>query len=227
MNMEDIKSQWENAPDWQKFLVILLISASIGYLLYSLFLVDKIKEKETLARDVNNLKLEVLRLQKASHPRIKKKLMKKLKELENEIQLLNQKMEYLSKIIPEQEDPQFLLNFLSVGAKKTGMILEKFQISKPEDTIIGYKDNQLVIERIKNDKDRKRKYIKRKDQIKLKRIKITLNMLGDLNSLYNYIKYIGKSKRFIRTDQVVINKIQNLLKITIKLSTFYLPERRK
>ena len=75
MNMDDIKDQWENAPDWQKFLVIVLISASIGYLLYSLFLVDKIKEKETLARDVNNLKLEVLRLKKASHPRIKKKLM--------------------------------------------------------------------------------------------------------------------------------------------------------
>jgi len=220
LDLDNIKGQWNDAPGWQKALVVFLITGALAYLLYIMVIEGKLNQKTALEREVSFLEKEVLRLKKASQPRIKKRLMNKLKELEKEILLLNQKMEYLKRIIPEKEDPQFLLNFLAEGAKRTGMILEKFQISKPEDAIIGYKkgNEELTI------KKSSKKPSKR--EIKLKRINITLDMYGDLSSLYQFISYIGKSKRYIRIDNLKIDKKKNILKTRISLSTFYLPERR-
>ncbi len=221
MDLNNIKSQWEEAPGWQKILVVFLVTGAIAYLFYTFVITEKVNQKNALEREVSFLEKEVLRLKKASQPRIKKRLMNKLKELEKEIALLNQKMEYLKKIIPEKEDPQYLLNFLSLGAKKTGMLLEKFQISKPEDIIIGYKKgNEELSIRKSNKKPSKR-------EIKLKRIGITLDLYGDLSSLYQFISYIGKSKRYIRIDNLRIDKKKNILKTKLTLSTFFMPDRRK
>lgn len=221
MDMETLKSQWAELSEWKRLLVIGLISLAIGYFLYTFVLSNKILERDNLQREVQNLQREVLRLKKASDPRIKKRLTKKLKELEQEIEVLNQKLRYLAKIIPESENPQMLLNFLSKGVKATGLILDKFEISKPENTTISYKHNQLVVKKVS------RKSRSKKDEISLKRVTITLDMYGDLASLYNFINYVGKSKRYIRIDNVRIDKGENGLKIKLQLSTFYLPERRK
>ncbi|NPA53620.1 MAG: hypothetical protein GXO21_03020 [Aquificae bacterium] len=222
MDLDNIKNQWNEAPGWQKLLVVSLITGALTYFLYALVITEKINQKKALEREVSFLEKEVARLKKASQPRIKKRLMNKLKELEKEIALLNQKMEYLKKIIPEKEDPQYLLNFLAQGAKTSGMILEKFQISKPENAIIGYSQskNELTIKKGNNKKPSKR-------EISLKRIGITLDLYGDLQSLYRFITYIGKSRRYIRIDNLKISKQKNILKTKLLLSTFYLPERRK
>ncbi len=220
MDFDTLKSQWEEAPNWQKYLAVFLLTGAIAYIIYMFFITEKINEKNSLEREVSFLEKEVLRLKKASQPIIKKRLTNKLKELEREISLLNQKMEYLKRIIPEKEEPQYLLDFLSKGAKKSGMILEKFQISKPENAIISYNKSKDQLNIRKSNKKASRR------EIKLKKVTISLDMYGDLVSLYNFINYVGKSKRYIRIDNLKIDKRKNLLKTKVNLSTFYLPERR-
>ncbi len=148
--MENIKTQWDELSEWKKLLVVSLISLAVGYIIYTFIISDKIIERDSLNREVQNLQREVLRLKRASDPRIKKRLTRKLKELEQEINMLNQKMEYLSRIIPESENPQLLLKFLAEGVKKSGLILDKFEISRPENASISYKNNKLVIKKKKN-----------------------------------------------------------------------------
>ncbi len=219
--MENIKEQWAELPEWKKLLVVGLVSLAIGYLFYAFVISEKIIERDKLNREVQNLQREVERLKRASDPRIKKRLTRKLKELEQEISMLNQKMEYLSRIIPESENPQLLLKFLSEGVKKSGLILDKFEISKPENALISYKDNKLVIKKTKKNSKT------RKDEISLKRVTINLNLYGDLTSLYNFIKFVGKSKRYIRIDNVRLKKSESGLRIGVQLSTFYLPKKRR
>ncbi len=220
MDMENIKGQWAELPEWKKLLVVVLVSIAVGYLFYTFIISEKIIERDSLKREVQNLQREVTRLKRASDPRIKKRLTKKLKELEQEISMLNQKMEYLSKIIPESENPQLLLKFLSEGVKNSGLILDKFEISKPENASISFKNDKLVIKKTKKSTRAK------KDEISLKRVTISLDLYGDLSSLYNFIKFVGKSKRYIRIDNVRINKSEAGLKARVQLSTFYLPDRR-
>ncbi len=219
MNLDSLKSQWGDLPEWQKLLVVVVVTFAIAYGIYMLFIGDKVSEKENLNRQVTALEREVLRLKKASKPEIKKKLTKKLKEIEVEIEKLNKKLAELKNIIPEKENSQYLLTFFSSAVQENGLILNSFKISEPEDVILSTKEGEKGIRIVKGKKTRSKK------EIRLKRIVLTLNLAGDLGSLYKLIKTLGKSERYIRVDKVSIKKKKKFLSIKLKVSTFYLPER--
>ncbi len=219
MNLDSLKSQWGDLPDWQKLLAVVVVTFAIAYGIYMLFIGDKVSEKENLNRQVTALEREVLRLKKASKPEIKKKLTKKLKEIEVEIEKLNKKLAELKNIIPEKENSQYLLTFFSSAVQENGLILNSFKISEPEDVILSTKEGEKGIRIVKGKKTRSKK------EIRLKRIVLTLNLAGDLGSLYKLIKTLGKSERYIRVDKVSIKKKKKFLSIKLKVSTFYLPER--
>jgi len=220
LNFENLKAQWAELPDWQKILFVSVVTFAIAYMIYFLFIGDQILRKNNLEREVNGLQREVERLKMASKPEIKKRLTKKLKELEREIEQLNKKLSELKNIIPEKENPQYLLTFISSEVESNGLILDSFEISKPEDVVLSLKNKNKEIRVVK----KTRRTSKR--EIKLKRITLTVKLFGDLRSLYSFIEDLGKSERYIRVDKVSINKDKSsLLSIELQISTFYLPER--
>ncbi|WP_457621353.1 GspMb/PilO family protein [Persephonella sp.] len=230
MNLESLKAQWGELPEWQKILVVLLFSVLLLYGIYTVLIQSKLTEKKNLQDEVQSLQLQVERLKRAARPEIRKKLEEKYTTVQKEIEQLNKQLERLKGIVPPQEDIQYILSFISSSVFKSKMTLNSFKVSKTEDIFLRYNKLEDRLEMLSPSKGKKVK-----SAVNMKRIIISLDMVGEVSELIKFIKNLSKSERYLRIDKVVIERAKktgrkkqpaNMLQISMVVSTYYLPEEK-
>jgi len=228
LNLESLKAQWAELPEWQKMLVIFLFSVMILYGIYMVMIEGKLNEKKNLQDEVQSLQLQVERLKRAARPEIRKKLEEKYVTVQKEIEQLNKQLEELKDIVPPQEDIQYILSFISSSVFNSKMTLNSFKVSKTEDIFLRYNKLEDRLEILAPSKGKKVK-----SSVNMKRIVISLDLVGEVSELLKFIRNLSKSERYLRVDKVVIERAKktgkkkqasNLLQISMVVSTYYLPE---
>ncbi|WP_456400743.1 GspMb/PilO family protein [Persephonella sp.] len=225
MNLESLKAQWAELPEWQKILVIFLFSGLLIYGLYMTLIESKLTEKKELTEEVQSLNLQVERLKRAARPEIRKKLEDKYTMVQREIEELNKQLERLKGIVPPSEDIQYILSFISTSVFNSKMTLNNFTVSKTEDIYLRYNKLEDRLEILSPSKGKKVK-----SAVNMKRIVISLDMMGEVSELIRFIRNLSKSERYLRIDKVSLqrsnqnNRGGNMLSINMIVSTYYLPE---
>ncbi|WP_457641521.1 GspMb/PilO family protein [Persephonella sp.] len=228
MNIENLKAQWAELPEWQRILVIVLFSVLIIYGVYMLFIQSKLNERTALQDEIGSLRLQVERLKRAAKPEIRKKLEEKYVQVQKEVKELNSQLDKLKNIVPPKEDIQYILSFISSSIFESKMTLNSFVVSKTEDIYLRYNKLDDKIEILSPSKGKKLK-----SSVNMKRIVISLNMSGEVSELVKFIKKLSKSKRYLRVDKISFERIKrssrkksltNILNINMTLSTYYIPE---
>lgn len=222
MNLESLKAQWEGLPEWQKILLVGLITVLIMYGLYALVIEPKINEEKRLTAEVKNLQIQVDRLKRFARPEIRKKLEDKLSAIRAEIANLNKQLEEMKSVVPTQERTQDILRFIADSALRSHVALNSFKVSQPEEIYMRYNRSKDTLEIIT---DKKKK--KDKSFIKINRIRINLDMNSrTVGEIVSFLKQLGRSDRFFRLDRLSIEKRagKGLSQFNIKLvvSTYYM-----
>jgi len=222
LNLESLKAQWEGLPEWQKILLVGLITVLIMYGLYALVIEPKINEEKRLTAEVKNLQIQVDRLKRFARPEIRKKLEDKLSAIRAEIANLNKQLEEMKSVVPTQERTQDILRFIADSALRSHVALNSFKVSQPEEIYMRYNRSKDTLEIIT---DKKKK--KDKSFIKINRIRINLDMNSrTVGEIVSFLKQLGRSDRFFRLDRLSIEKRagKGLSQFNIKLvvSTYYM-----
>ena len=222
MNLESLKAQWEGLPEWQKILLVGLITVLIMYGLYTFVIDPKINEEKRLVAEVKNLQIQVDRLKRFARPEIRKKLEDKLNSIRAEIANLNKQLEEMKSVVPTEEKTQDILRFITNSAIRSHVSLNNFNVSQPEEIYLRYNRSKDTLE-VVTDKQKK----KDKSFIKINRIKINLDMSSrTVGEIVSFLKQLGKSNRFFRLDKLSIEKKPgkglNQFSIKLVVSTYYM-----
>ncbi|WP_456463665.1 hypothetical protein [Persephonella sp.] len=222
MNLESLKAQWEGLPEWQKILLVGLITVLIMYGLYTFVIDPKINEEKRLVAEVKNLQIQVDRLKRFARPEIRKKLEDKLNSIRAEIANLNKQLEEMKSVVPTEEKTQDILRFITNSAIRSHVSLNNFNVSQPEEIYLRYNRSKDTLE-VVTDKQKK----KDKSFIKINRIKINLDMSSrTVGEIVSFLKQLGKSNRFFRLDRLSIEKKPgkglNQFSIKLVVSTYYM-----
>ncbi len=222
LNLESLKAQWEGLPEWQKILLVGLITVLIMYGLYTLVIEPKKMEEKRLTSEVENLRIQVDRLKRFARPEIRKKLEDKLNSIRAEIANLNRQLEEMKSVVPTEEKTQDILRFITDSALRAKVSLNNFKVSQPEEIYMRYNRSKDTLE-IVTDKQKK----KDKSFIKINRIRITLDMNSrTVGEIISFLKQLGRSDRFLRLDKLSIEKRKGkgLEQFNIKLvvSTYFM-----
>jgi len=222
LNLESLKAQWEGLPEWQKILLVGLITVLIMYGLYTFVIDPKINEEKRLVAEVKNLQIQVDRLKRFARPEIRKKLEDKLNSIRAEIANLNKQLEEMKSVVPTEEKTQDILRFITNSAIRSHVSLNNFNVSQPEEIYLRYNRSKDTLE-VVTDKQKK----KDKSFIKINRIKINLDMSSrTVGEIVSFLKQLGKSNRFFRLDKLSIEKKPgkglNQFSIKLVVSTYYM-----
>jgi len=220
--MDDLKQQWENLPQWQKLLVIFGFSFALIYLIYILFLSEKLDEKNKLAEEVGNLSSEVETLENSIKPENKIRLQKQLQQIKKEIEELNNKLAVLEKKIPSKPETDEILDIIYKDSKQAKLTLSNFKIEKEEDVYISYNQETKKVDFfVPTDKNKNPP----QNSIKLKKQVINTSFAtDDMSNLSKFINILSKEERFISIENMEIKKEGQGLKINLSISTYYLGE---
>jgi Tfp pilus assembly protein PilO len=226
MDLVNIKEQWENTPGWQKALLLIVLTVGVLYLIFTILISPKYDEYKALNEEVQNLENEIELLKSSVNPQIQLVLEKKLQQVKTDIKNIENKLEVMKKIIPPEPNLDDILNVISLGAKKSMLILNSFKVEKEEEVILYYNKstNKLEVFNPTPNKDKKEEQKIPENAIKLKKINITANVSGNFNSIKNFLDEIAKSERFISAENVSIKKEGGLLTGVVKLAVYYMPE---
>ncbi|SNZ04108.1 hypothetical protein SAMN06265182_0555 [Persephonella hydrogeniphila] len=222
MNLESLKEQWEGLPEWQKVLLIGLITVLIMYGIYALIIDPKKIEEKRLTDEVKNLQVQVDRLKRFARPEIRKKLEDKLLAIKAEISNLNKQLEEIKTVVPTEEKTQDILRFIADSAIKSNVALNSFQVSPPEQIYMRYNRSKDTIEIVTVKKKKMDKSF-----IKINRIKINLDMNSrTVGEVVAFLRQLGTSDRFFRMDKLSIEKKKgkrlNTFNIKITISTYFM-----
>ncbi len=222
MSLESLKAQWEGLPEWQKILLVGLITVLIIYGLYTLVIDPKKNDEKRLTAEVKNLQIQVDRLKRFARPEIRKKLEDKLNSIRAEIANLNKQLEEMKSVVPTEEKTQDILRFITDSALRSHIALNSFNVSRPEEIYMRYNRSKDSLE-IVTDKQKK----KDRSFIKINRIKINLDMNSrTVGEIVSFLKQLGRSDRFFRLDRLSIEKKVgtglNQFNIKLVVSTYFM-----
>ncbi|WP_297456558.1 hypothetical protein [Persephonella sp.] len=220
--MDAIKEQWEELPEWQKILLVGILTVLVLYGIYVLYIEPKQVEEKRLKEEVNNLQIQVDRLKRFARPEIRKKLEDKLAQVKAEIHSLNKQLQEIKSVIPTEEQTQEILRFISDAAMRSDMAMNEFKVSNPEEVYMRYNKSRDRVE-IVTDKAKK----KDKSFIKINRVKVQLDMNSrNIASLIMFLRRLGQSNRFFSLDNISIEKATgkqfNAYKIKVVVSTYFM-----
>ncbi len=229
----DIREQWEQTPYWQRVLLIIIFLLIFAFVIYNFLLSPKLEEYKSLQEEVSNLKNQNELLKNSTDAKKQEMLEKKLKEIKESLKQDQLKMKSLSNIIPPKPNLDDVLAIVSLTAKKNMVILNSFKIDKEEEIYLYYNKDTDKLEEIKpkqdnaNSNDKKDKKIQiPENAIKLKKVIINTDLSGDIKGIKNFLDDISKSERFIVADNVVLKKEGSILRSTVNLVVYYLPEEQ-
>ena len=220
--MDAIKEQWEGLPEWQKILLVGILTVLVLYGIYVLYIDPKQMEEKRLKEEVNNLQIQVDRLKRFARPEIRKKLEDKLAQVKAEIHSLNRQLQEIKSVIPTEEQTQEILRFISDAAMRSNMAMNEFRVSNPEEVYMRYNKSRDKVEIVTEKKKKKDKSF-----IKINRVRVQLDMNSrNIASLIMFLRRLGQSNRFFSLDHVYIEKAVgkqlNAYKIKVTVSTYFM-----
>lgn len=131
--MEALRRQWENLPQWQKIVVLLVLPLLVSVYMYFM-LVSPLKDQvERNRSDLERLKSDVENLKRLSSPETLNKLRRKEEEL---IRQRDQAYEELSRTVgflPTEKNLSEVFRIIGSLAKKNGLVIQKVSIENPQD----------------------------------------------------------------------------------------------
>jgi len=246
LDFEILKAQWEDLAVWKKLLIITGISIGLAYLVYMFILSDKIKEKENLQNDIQNLNIQLETIKRNASPEKRAKLQQELEKEREKTEMLKLELEDVKAKFKPTDDAQTTLVFITDTVRNNNLILNKFIIKgikdvylvyNPETKRIEYKNNQsssgsnensLVP---KNPLDRKKKEKKEQktvytSSVHLKRVDMSASIVGSTSGIIKFIKDVSYSKNYVRIEHIRLSKGGKIgiLTADVELSAYYSPE---
>ncbi|ACN98201.1 hypothetical protein SULAZ_0675 [Sulfurihydrogenibium azorense Az-Fu1] len=225
----DIKQQWEMTPKWQKIFLILVIFGAIAYLIFISFISQKLEEYSNLQQEVETLESNLNTLKAIANPQKEKVLKLKIKNIKNEIDENNGKLEVLSKIIPSDPKIEEILKIITNYALSSGLIINGFKVEKEEDVYLFYDKESDTLKTIpKNQEKEKNKESTNqipKEALNVKKIYLSSSFSGGIDQLKNLLNYLSKSERLIIVESLSIKKESSkLLNFNLSYVIYYMPE---
>lgn len=238
--MDKLKQQWQDAPIWQKILVVLSFSLIVAYGIYMSYISpisDKISEIENQNQE---LKDQLNLLKKLTNNKEAILLNKKLKDLKLKLAQDKLKLEEFYKNVPDKPKVEEVIDFISKKSEENNIILLYSSIEKEEESYLSYDENtkSLTItpkEPPKDDKtpkekqtkeDKKKKENENSVPIKVVYMKVDLKA-NSYKSINNFLESLSKSDRLITVRNVNLKKENNYINTNLTLNIYYIPQEGK
>lgn len=221
----DIKQQWQETPLWQRLFLVLVLSAVISYLIFSLLISPKQEEYSMLFSEVEKLRNEAETLKSAADPKTLEKLEKKIVELRVKNQKKINRLEQFSSLIPQKPKVEEILEFISTSAQSSGLILNSFKVEKEEEVYLYYDQKDNSLKTVQKTDGKEKQHIP-ENAVHLKRTTVQFSTFGNINGIFQFIDRIGMSQRLLNVDSLNIKKEANKLSYILTISTYYSPEEK-
>jgi len=236
MDLEILKAQWEDLEDWKKLIIVLFISAILGYLVYMFILSGKIDEKKRLESELESKMIEFEVIKKNASPERRAELIQELESEKIETEHLKRKLEEVKAKFKPRDDINRTISFLTAVANKNGVVIENIKVISTEDVYLKYnpitdkvetivenvKTNPKVkgikprlapIKRNKNNNKNKNNNEATdmanqggENRVHLKRFKYAVDIRGTTGGVLGVIKDIVRTKNFVNVEKVNLSK---------------------
>jgi len=134
--MEKLKAQWQALPQWQKFVILLILPAAIIAYAYLMLLTPLREELEKKRKEKDQTISQIEELKRLADPRALDSLIKQKGELEILFLQKRQELEMVVGEIPSEKDAGTVYRRLGLIAKKNGVVILSATLGKPVE--IGY-----------------------------------------------------------------------------------------
>ncbi len=225
--MNDLKQQWAEIPEWQKFVLIFAAGFFILYGIYFMLIQPKKENIRKLSQEVDTLERQVNTLKRYTSPAYIKRLENEISSIQKEIAQLKDELKDVEKIIPTDKNLDQILSYISFSANRSKLVLEKFKVSDEKTVWVSYneKTKNLKFKKHKTEQQTETKQSKPiTKEVRMKQINIDILLKGDVKKLKNFLVGLSKSERYIAVDNIHLVKGEESLSSEIKLKTLYLPE---
>jgi Tfp pilus assembly protein PilO len=256
LKMDKLKEQWQEAPLWQKALLITIVSLIFSYLIFMNFIDPKMTEIADLEKEKQQMEQELSFLKKTSNLAELSKINKKIQEMEEKLKNDKLKLEEFYRMVPTSPKIEEVLDSIAKKSSMNGLIISSFSIDKEEEIYLSYDEANKSLkiqpkeepkEQDKNKTQDKKQNAEKenkesksqsepKDAILVKRIPINLSFVSrDFKSIEAFIDSLSKENRLISVKNISIGKgeekdkqkVSNKINFDIQIAVYYIPEEVK
>ncbi|WP_448587257.1 hypothetical protein [Thermocrinis sp.] len=134
--MENLKARWAALPQWQKYVILLLLPIAIIVYVYLMLITPLKEELEKNRRERDQLISQIEELKRSTDLRVLDSLKKQKAELETQLIQKNQELERVVGEIPSKKDVSTVYRRLGLIARKSGVVILSVTLGKPAE--VGY-----------------------------------------------------------------------------------------
>lgn len=132
MNLEEIKTQWQEAPPWQKLLVAIILPAVVGGALWFYYIAPLIDKKIELQNKKEQLQSEIESLRLMARESIITQLTEQLNKLLEEEKLKRKELEEVVGDIPKADEVERVLSRINSISIRHNVVIGSISMSAPK-----------------------------------------------------------------------------------------------
>ncbi|ADC88684.1 hypothetical protein Thal_0046 [Thermocrinis albus DSM 14484] len=140
--MESLRRQWEQLPQWQKYILLFLLPILAGAYVWMMLVSPNVEKLESLRREKAQLEQEIKNLKVASDPRTLENLKKREEEMETQLRQKQAELEAVVGQIPTVKDGGSVIRAIGQMARSTGVVILSVNLSTPQKTRYVLEDKE-------------------------------------------------------------------------------------
>ncbi len=226
--MEDLKEQWNQAPIWQKAVILSAFTALVvgGIWFYVVSPIHSKKQELVDERDqlIKNIKLYSTRYNEETL----KKLESRLEKLKEEEKRKSAILERVVGKIPSVGDIDKIFRKINDIALAEGLVIQSLSVKNPEalNFVTVKKGDKIYIKRAQETTDSEKSKSGKKENksqtITIHAIPVTLTVEGKTSSLYRFMHRIQKGGFASFPTDVVVESLDGKGRVKANISMYIL-----
>ena len=212
MALEDLKAQWEQAPTWQKIVVLTIFPALVGFAIYYYGISPLLKEREELINRREHVKVQVEQLKKlAQRPQILDELRRELEKLLEQERRVKEEFERKVGELPTSDRIDIILGKLNSHLFKRGLTVLRVSLSEPVTKTFNLEKT--------GDKLR---VVEAKQGLSVKVVEVEMVVEGSARQVIGFLKDLRSSKvisypKSLTMDRGKSDKLRSVITIVLVL----------